>query len=175
MTIRDLFAHSLRMRPDRIIVGEVRRGEALDMLQAMIAGHAGALDDGSTPSARRPPRPGWRCSAMQSDVVLPASVARALVAHAIDLVVQVARDAGGTRRVTRITEVAGIDLDGQYQFRDILRHRATGQTPDGLPVGELLATGLAPSFAHELHEEGLSSEARLSASLFAERDHVDNP
>jgi pilus assembly protein CpaF len=165
VTIRELFAHSLRMRPDRIIVGEVRRGEALDMLQAMIAGHSGAL---TTVHAASPQAAVSRLEmlSMQSDVALPAAVARAQVAQAIDLIVQVVRDPDGSRHITRITEVTGVGLDGQYRFLDLFRYQTTGRSTRGRAELELRPTSLVPSFAQDLHEQGLSSEARLCGSLF---------
>jgi pilus assembly protein CpaF len=170
VTIRELFAHSLRMRPDRIIVGEVRRGEALDMLQAMIAGHSGAL---TTVHAASPRAAAARLEmlSMQSDVALPASVARAQVAQAIDLVVQIVRDHDGTRRITRITELVDVDPDGEYRFRDIFRFASAGRTGDGHLLGNLQWTGTPPSFAVELHEQGYAAQTRLCESMFAESDH----
>ena len=113
LSVRQLFVNSLRMRPDRIIVGEVRGGEALDMIQSMISGHAGAL---STVHANSPLDALIRLEtlSLMSDVEIPVYVARAQVASAIHLVVQIARfSEDGSRKITRITEARGLDENNQ--------------------------------------------------------------
>ena len=114
MTIRDLFVDSLRMRPDRIIVGEVRRGEALDLVQSMLSGHDGAM---STVHASNPNLALVRLEtlSMMSDVNMPVYVARTQVASAIHLVVQIVRTSHG-RLVTDISEVRGLDARDQYEM-----------------------------------------------------------
>ena len=112
VTIRDLFVDSLRMRPDRIVVGEVRRGEALDLIQSMLSGHDGSLTHGP----RQLPAPG-RCVRLETlclmnDVGLPVYVARTQVASAVHVIAQVARLADGSRRVVGIAEVDGLDTGG---------------------------------------------------------------
>ena len=107
------------MRPDRIIVGEVRGGEALDLIQSMISGHAGSL---STIHANTPLDALIRLEtlSLMSDVQIPVYVARAQVASAIDLIVQIARfTEDGSRKITRITEAVGLDENNQYQTRDL--------------------------------------------------------
>lgn len=164
ITIRELFANSLRMRPDRIVVGEVRRGEALDMLQAMIAGHAGAM---TTVHASEPKSALTRLEmlSMQSDVALPAEVAKMQVAAAIDLVIQIHRDGNGHRRVSRITEIDGNLMNGAYCLKDLFVVNATNQTK-GLDLRNLRFTGNVPGFAHELMEQGLDELVVHTSSIF---------
>lgn len=153
-TVRELFANSLRMRPDRIIVGEVRGSEALDLIQSMISGHAGSM---STVHANTPLDALIRLEtlSMMSDVQLPVYVARAQVASAIDLVVKIARfTADGSRKITQITEVLGLDENNQYRTRDLFNSKFQG-TQDGRLVADLTPTGQRPSFWCEPHEQGL--------------------
>ena len=113
VTIRDLFVDSLRMRPDRIVVGEVRRGEALDLVQSMISGHSGAMTTVHATTARDAAiRLETLC--MMSDVAIPVHVARVQVASAIQLVVQIARFSDGSRRVRAISECLGTDANNEY-------------------------------------------------------------
>lgn len=165
ITIRELFANSLRMRPDRIVVGEVRRGEALDMLQAMIAGHAGAL---TTVHASDPRAALTRLEmlSMQSDVAISSDVARMQVSAAIDLVIQIHRDHEGKRCVSRIAEVAG-DLDhGHYVVMDLFR-RTSNASDHHSTSRSLQWTGRRPSFADELKENGFEHMVNLSKDIFA--------
>jgi pilus assembly protein CpaF len=164
VTIRQLFADSLRMRPDRIIVGEVRRGEALDMIQSMISGHAGAL---TTVHANTPSDALTRLEVLclMAGIDLPVYVARRQVASAIQVIVQIARLKDGSRRVQRISEVTGIDEQNIYQVQDLYRFRARG-IKEGKVVGSLDAVGVRPSFADEPFETGLGDEVRLTRGLF---------
>jgi pilus assembly protein CpaF len=166
ITIRDLFVNSLRMRPDRIVVGEVRRGEALDLVQSMISGHAGSL---TTVHASTPLNAAVRLETlcMLSDVSLPIHVARTQVASAINLVVQISRMPDGSRRVLSVSELIGLSSDQSYQFRDLFRFRAQGRDASGRIQGELLATGELPTFASEPYELGIGERIRLSEKLFA--------
>lgn len=118
VTIRDLFVDSLRMRPDRIVVGEVRRGEALDLVQSMISGHSGSM---TTVHATTPNDAAVRLEtlSMMSDVALPAHVARLQVASAMHLVVCINRQVDGTRKVERVSECHGTDSSGNYVFEDV--------------------------------------------------------
>lgn len=162
LTIRQLFAASLRMRPDRILVGEVRGGEALDMIQSMLSGHAGSL---TTVHASSPRDALLRLEtlSLMSDVELPVYVARAQAASAIHVVVQLTRFVeDGSRRVTRITEVTGLDAQNQYQFRDIFKSRQYGHLPDGRLDVRLEPTGESPEFAAELVEQGLAGRVARS-------------
>src|SRR5262249_49414833 len=130
VTIRDLFVDSLRMRPDRIVVGEVRRGEALDLIQSMLSGHAGSL---TTVHANTPRDAATRLEplCLMSDVGLPVHVARAQVASALHVVVQLTRFGDGSRRVRQISEMLGLGPDGGYQVRDLYMFRAAGMDADG--------------------------------------------
>ncbi len=166
LSIRQLFVASLRMRPDRIIVGEVRGGEALDMIQSMLSGHSGALSTVHANSARDAAIRLETLSLM-SDVELPVYVARAQVASAIHLVVQLDRFVeDGSRKVTRITEILGLDDNNQYQFRDLFLSRLSGTTPDGRLIADLVPTGEKPSFASEPAEHGMSGRIHHSRVLW---------
>jgi pilus assembly protein CpaF len=168
VTIRQLFKASLRMRPDRIIVGEVRSGEALDMVQSMISGHSGSM---TTVHATSPRDAMVRLEtlSLMSDVDLPVYVARAQVASAINLVVQLTRfTEDGSRKVTRITEQLGLDGENRYQFRDLFVSRLTGRSESGRLLASLEPTGERPSFAREPFEQGMEKGIRHSAKLWAE-------
>jgi pilus assembly protein CpaF len=150
--IRDLVVNSLRMRPERIVVGEVRGGEALDMLQAMNTGHDGSL---TTLHANTPRDALSRLETMvlMAGMDLPIRAIREQVASAIDLIVQQARLRDGSRKITYITEVQGMEGD-QIVLQDIFRFRELGNTPDGKVAGKLEATGLLPKFIARLEAEG---------------------
>ncbi|MEX0715735.1 MAG: CpaF family protein [Planctomycetaceae bacterium] len=166
VNIRQLFVASLRMRPDRILVGEVRGGEALDMVQSMISGHSGSL---TTVHATSPRDAMVRLEtlSLMSDVDIPIYVARAQVASAIHLIVQISRFIeDGSRKITRITEATGLDDHDRYTFRDLFVSRLTGRTPEGRLAASLDWTGQKPSFAAELEEQGLSESARLTRDLW---------
>ncbi len=167
MSVRQLFITSLRMRPDRIIVGEVRSGEALDLVQSMISGHSGSL---STVHANSPRDALVRLEtlSLMSDVEIPIYVARAQVASAIHLVVQIARfTEDGSRKVTRITETFGLDEEkNQYQWRDLFVSRLRGKGPSGRILAKLEATGQKPTFAPEVREQGLQDRVRHSQALW---------
>jgi pilus assembly protein CpaF len=124
VTIRDLFRSSLRLRPDRIVIGEVRGGEALDMIQAMTSGHGGSM---GTLHANNPADALNRLEtmALMSQVELPLHALRAQIASAIDLVVQMSRHIGGRRLVTQITEVHALDANGQYSTQDLFAMQPT--------------------------------------------------
>ncbi|MGO8753391.1 MAG: CpaF family protein [Thermoguttaceae bacterium] len=167
LDVRELFRNSLRMRPDRIVVGEVRGGEALDLVQSMISGHAGSM---STVHAETPRDALIRLEtlSLMSDVEIPIYVARAQVASAIHLIVQIARfSEDGSRKITRITEARGIDASNQYQTCDLFVHRLRGKTPDGRLIGELEPTGERPTFASEPFGQGLQESIRLSGPLWS--------
>ena len=163
--VRQLFVASLRMRPDRIIVGEVRGGEALDLIQSMLSGHSGSL---STVHANTPRDALIRLEtlSLMSDVDIPVYVARAQVASAIDLVVQLSRIAAdGSRRVTRIAEVGPLDTAGAFDLKDLfVAHYATDDA--GALSVDLRPTGTPPSFAAEVREQGLLAEVSHSAAVW---------
>lgn len=165
VSIRDLFVDSLRMRPDRIVVGEVRRGEALDMIQSMISGHAGAL---TTVHATTPRDAFIRLETlcMMNDVSLPIYVARAQVASAIHLIIQIARFSDGSRRVQTISEGLGLDEQNQYRHQDLFRFLATGMDAQGRIQGKLTSTGVKPTFSSEPFHLGIGDRVKLTANLF---------
>ena len=157
VTVRELVRNALRMRPDRIIVGEVRGGEALDMLQAMNTGHEGSL---STAHANSPRHLLWRLEtmALMSDVDLPIAHVRAQVASAIDLVVQMARLRDGRRVVFRVASVDGL-TDGEPALSDVFAFR-----PRASAEGAFVGTGIVPPVVQMLEERG----ERVPLRLFAE-------
>jgi pilus assembly protein CpaF len=152
VTIRDLVRNSLRMRPERIVVGEVRGGEALDMLQAMNTGHDGSL---TTLHANAPRDALSRLETMSlmSGLELPLRVIREQIASAVDLIVQQTRLRDGTRRVTQITEVSGMEGD-TVVLSDIFKFEQTGIGVDNAVQGELRPTGLRPLFMSRLEGAG---------------------
>ncbi|TWU05322.1 putative conjugal transfer protein [Symmachiella macrocystis] len=166
VTIRDLFVDSLRMRPDRIIVGEVRRGEALELIQSMLSGHSGSL---TTVHANTPRDAASRLETLclMNDTGLPVHVARAQVASAIHLVVQISRMADGSRRVQTISEAIGLDDSDKYQWRDLFQFQAQGRDKDDRIQGELLPTGLRPTFADEPAAMGFEDRIQLTEGLFS--------
>ncbi len=166
LNIRQLFVSSLRMRPDRIVVGEVRGGEALDMIQSMLSGHSGALSTVHANSTRDA-MIRLETLSLMSDVEIPVYVARAQVASAIHLVVQLDRFVeDGSRKVTRITEVLGLDKNNQYEFRDLFLTKLSGKTPDGRVIANLLPTGQKPTFASEPVEQGMVDRIGHSKELW---------
>ncbi len=169
LSVRDLFVNSLRMRPDRIVVGEVRGGEALDLIQSMISGHAGSL---STIHANTPLDALIRLEtlSLMSDVQIPVYVARAQVASAIDLIVQIARfTEDGSRKITRITEAVGLDENNQYRTIDLYRCLLHGKTNEGRLISCLEPTSELPSFASEPFEQGLGERIHLTEGVWKEK------
>lgn len=166
VSIRDLFVDSLRMRPDRIVVGEIRRGEALDLVQSMLSGHAGSL---STIHANTPRDAAVRLETLclMSDVSIPVYVARMQVGSALHLVLQLSRLGDGSRRVVGLAEVMGLDDKNEYRFRDLFRFAASGRDADGMIQGQLIWTGERPTFSSEAHDFGLSEHVNLTADIFA--------
>ena len=152
VTTRDLVRNALRMRPDRIIVGEVRSGETLDMLQAMNTGHYGLL---TTVHANSPRDALTRLEtmAMMSGLDIPLLPIRRQIASAINLVVHLSRLTDGSRKITYITEVAGMEMD-VITMSDIFKYEQTGVGPDGKILGALKATGLRPMFTPRLEVVG---------------------
>ncbi len=152
VTIRELVRNSLRMRPDRIIVGEVRGGEALDMLQAMNTGHDGSLTTLHANTARDAiSRLETMC--LMSGMDLPIKVIREQIAAAVDVIVQQSRLRDGSRKVTSITEVAGMEGD-TVVMTDIFKFDQTGVKTDGTIIGELKPTGIRPLFSQRLEVSG---------------------
>jgi pilus assembly protein CpaF len=156
VSIRDLFRATLRMRPDRVIVGEIRGGEALDIVQAMTSGHGGCM---GTLHASYPKDTLTRLEtmAMMSDVDMPLVAMRTQIGSGVQLVVQVSRLQDGSRKVTHITEVLGFDLDTQkYKLQDIFLRKYEGLDEDGKVISELVPTGVLPECMHQLEEHGVS-------------------
>jgi len=162
ISIRDLFRNSLRMRPDRIIVGEVRGKEVLDMLQAMNTGHDGSL---STVHANSPGDVVIRLDSMilMSGIELPLRAIREMVSSALDLIVHTARLSDGTRKVVQITEIAEIIGETQLSLKDIFAFTHKGVTPEGKIVGEFSSTGYTPTFYKDIISRGIS----LSQEIFS--------
>ena len=154
---RQLVINSLRMRPDRIVVGEVRGEEALDMLQAMNTGHDGSL---TTVHANSPRDALARVEtmAMMANLNLPEKAVRRQIASAVQLVVQIARFNDGTRRVTQLSEIAGMEED-VVSMQDVFVFEKHGVSPDGKIVGAFTATGIRPKFAERLKASGISVPA----------------
>ena len=152
MNVRDLVRNALRMRPERIVVGEVRGGEALDMLQAMNTGHDGSL---TTLHANSPRDAISRLETMSlmAGIDLPIRVLREQIASAIDLIVQETRLRDGSRKITQITELAGMEGD-TVVLTDIFKYEQTGLAQDGKVLGELKATGIRPMFSGRLEAAG---------------------
>ena len=152
VSIRDLVRNSLRMRPDRIVVGEVRGGEALDMLQAMNTGHDGSL---TTLHANSPRDAISRLETMcmMAGMDMPLKVIREQIASAIDVIVQISRLRDGSRKVVAITEVAGMEGD-TVVLTNIFKFEQTGATPEGTVIGELKPTGIRPLFTPRLEVAG---------------------
>lgn len=161
VTIRELVKNSLRMRPDRIVVGEVRGGEALDMLQAMNTGHDGSL---TTVHANTPRDAISRIETLvlMAGMDLPLKVVRQQISSAVDLIVQQTRLKDGQRKVTAVTEVAGMEGD-IIVLTDIFKFNQTDVTSDGKVIGEINATGIRPNFTPRLVAAGF----KLSADIFA--------
>ncbi|HML39680.1 MAG TPA: CpaF family protein [Bellilinea sp.] len=152
VTIRDLVRNSLRMRPDRIIVGEVRGGEALDMLQAMNTGHDGSL---TTLHANAPRDAISRLETMclMSGMELPVKVIREQIASAIDMIIQQTRLRDGSRKITSITEIAGMEGD-TVVMTDVFKFQQTAVDTNGNVIGDLKPTGIRPLFTPRLEAAG---------------------
>ncbi|NOY89742.1 MAG: Flp pilus assembly complex ATPase component [Deltaproteobacteria bacterium] len=153
-SIRDLVKNALRMRPDRIVVGECRGGEALDMLQAMNTGHEGSM---TTTHANSPPEAVKRLETLclMSGIELPSRAIREQISGSIHLIVQQSRFSDGSRRITRITELDGLDENLEFRLHDIFAYYRTGTDAKGKIVGEFRASGYLPSFLDEFITNGL--------------------
>jgi pilus assembly protein CpaF len=154
VSIRDLVKNALRMRPDRIVVGECRGGEALDMLQAMNTGHDGSL---TTTHANSPAEALARLEtlALMAGVGLPQAAIRQQISKSVQLMVQQSRLSDGSRKVTAIVEMAGLSDSGQFQLRPIFEYVRTGTSFDGNVEGSFQSTGYLPSYLSELLIKGL--------------------
>jgi len=159
VTARDLVRNALRMRPDRIILGEVRSGEALDMLQAMNTGHEGSLTTIHANDARD------ALSRLEVMVAmagfdLPVNVVRRYIASAINVIVHLARLKGGVRRVMRIVELVDLE-NNEYELRELFRFQQAGLDTQGLATGRFHVSGNVPSFLERLRERGIALDAEL--------------
>jgi pilus assembly protein CpaF len=141
------------MRPDRIIVGEVRGAEAFDMMQAMNTGHEGSL---TTVHANSPRDALGRIENMMlmAGLDLPVTAIREQMASAFHVIIQIARLTDGRRMLVNVTEVAGME-GPLITLQDIFNYHQTGVTPEGRVLGELRATGIRPKFADKLHASGI--------------------
>ncbi|WP_028307564.1 CpaF family protein [Desulfitibacter alkalitolerans] len=160
ITIRDLVRNSLRMRPNRVVVGEVRSGEALDMLQAMNTGHDGSL---TTAHANTPRDMLARLETMvlMAGMDLPIRAIREQIVSAVDLIIQQSRMKDGSRKITHITEVLGLEGDIPV-LQDIFIYKQDGMMREGKVMGQHKATGIRPKFADKLKGTGVN----LSESIF---------
>ena len=161
VTIRDLFRATLRLRPDRIVVGEIRGGEALDLIQAMTSGHGGCL---STLHATYPrdTTSRFETMAMMSDIEMPLTALRVQLASAVNVIVQVSRLQDGSRKITHVTEVLGYDATaGQYQMQDIFERRYHGFDERGQLISDIVPSGILPVCLPQLHEHGVDLPASV--------------
>ena len=163
VTATDLVKNALRMRPDRIIIGECRGAETLDMLQAMNTGHEGSL---TTVHANNPRDAIARIETMinMSGIELPLKAIRQQIASAVDVIIQASRLQGGPRKVTYITEVVGLEQETLI-MQDVFRFHSDGIDEDGRAFGHFESTGVRPSFMQKLEAAGV----RLPGNLFAQR------
>jgi len=169
ITIRDLVRNALRMRPDRIIVGEVRSGEALDMLQAMNTGHDGSL---TTAHANSPRDVLSRLETMvlMSGMELPVRAIREQISSAIDLILHQSRIHDGSRRVTYITEVQNME-GNTIILQDIFRFEQTGIDEKGKVLGHFTSTGIKPKFMEKFKMQGITFPENI---FFADEEMITN-
>jgi pilus assembly protein CpaF len=163
VTTRDLVKNALRMRPERIIIGECRGAESLDMLQAMNTGHAGSM----TTLHANTPRDGQarlETMIMMAGMELPIKAMRQQISSAVDLIIQANRLQGGPRKVTHITEVMNMEQD-MIIMQDIFRYKQLGVDQNGRTYGQFESTGVRPSFVSRLEASGI----KLPTNLFQER------
>jgi pilus assembly protein CpaF len=153
VTVRDLVRNSLRMRPDRIVVGECRGGEALDVLQAMNTGHDGSLTTLHANSARDA-LSRLETMVLMSGMELPVRAIREQIASAVNLVIQQTRFADGARKVTAISEISGMEMD-MIAMQDIFTFKQEGFDGEGKVVGKFVATGFVPRFYDDLQRRGI--------------------
>ncbi|MBU7008231.1 CpaF family protein [Phosphitispora fastidiosa] len=160
VTIRDLVKNCLRMRPDRIVVGEVRSGEALDMLQAMNTGHDGSLTTGHANSPRDM-LARLETMVLMAGMDLPVRAIREQMASAVDMIVQQSRLKDGSRKITHITEVLGLESD-TIVLQDIFIYEQKGIDENGKLIGRFKPTGIRPKFLNKLETAGI----RLPDDIF---------
>ena len=160
---RDLVINSLRMRPDRIIVGECRGAEALDMLQAMNTGHDGSM---TTVHANTPRDAMMRLEVMiaMAGYDISTKALRTQISNAVQIVIQARRITGGKRKVTHVSEITGMEGDN-IQMHEIFAYEQSGVGEDGHAVGRFISTGIRPKALERIETRG----TRLPADLFARR------
>ncbi len=160
IAIRDLFRNCLRMRPDRIIVGECRGGESLDMLQAMNTGHDGSITTIHANSSRDVI---GRLDSMilMSNIDLPIRAIQEMISSAIDVIIHTARLSDGSRKVMAISEIVGLANGTDIEMQDLFVFRQTGVAPDGTVLGEFRPTGKLPSFLNELKVKGFGVDESI--------------
>ena len=166
ITIRDLLVNALRMRPDRIVVGECRGGETLDMLQAMNTGHEGSMTTIHANTTRDAVQR-VETMVMMAGFELPTRAIRQQFASAVNLIVQAARLTGGPRKIISVTEVQGMEGD-VVVMQDIFKFEQDGVDADGKAHGRIVSTGVRPMFMERL----LSHGCRINPDIFQERDLV---
>jgi pilus assembly protein CpaF len=164
ISIRDLVRNSLRMRPDRVVIGEVRGEEALDMLQAMNTGHDGSLATGHSNSPRD------MISRLETMVLLggidlPVRAIRDQISGALDLIIQQSRLKDGSRRIVKVTEVQGLEGD-VIVLQDIFVYEQTGLSSDGKIIGRMIPTGVRPRFYENLESSGI----HIAPHVFMEKE-----
>lgn len=164
ITIRDLVRNSLRMRPDRVVIGEVRGAEALDMLQAMNTGHDGSLATGHSNSPRDMISR-LETMVLMAGVDLPVKAIREQIAGAIDVIIQQSRLKDGSRKITKITEVQGLEGD-IIVLQDIFSFEQKGLDENGKVIGKLVPTGVRPKFYERLESSGIT----IPANVFTEQE-----
>ncbi|MCR3923205.1 MAG: CpaF family protein [Firmicutes bacterium] len=162
ISIRDLVRNSLRMRPERIIVGEVRSGEALDMLQAMNTGHDGSLTTGHA-NAPRDMLSRLETMVLMAGMELPVRAIREQISSAIDIIVQQSRLRDGSRKITHITEIQGMEGD-IIVLQDLFVYEQTGLDENGNCLGTYRSTGIRPKTIHQLEAAGINLPAAMFAS-----------
>lgn len=159
ISIRDLVRNALRMRPDRIVVGECRGGEALDMLQAMNTGHDGSM---TTAHANSPEDMLHRIETMvmMAGMELPLKAVREIVFSALEFIVQIARLSDGTRRITSISEVSAM-YEGEIRLQELFHFVRTGMSAEGRITGYFTATGVIPDFVDEARQAGMAVDMAM--------------
>jgi pilus assembly protein CpaF len=173
VTIRDLVRNCLRMRPDRIVVGEVRGGEALDMLQAMNTGHDGSLTTGH---ANSPFDFLTRLETMvlMAGVDLPIRAIRDQIASAIHIIVQLMRFNDGSRKIVAVTEMLGLNDQGNYHLQDIFQFKQYGVGEGGKILGRIMPTGVIPKCYKELQGSGIHVNMNIFQAKNPEKEQAEH-
>ena len=160
VTVRDLFVNCLRMRPDRIVIGECRGAEVLDMLQAMNTGHEGSLTTLHANSTRDV-LTRMHSMILLSGLELPVRAIHEMVGTAIDIIVHIHRFADGARKITGVSEIAGLTEDFQLNLRDVFEFKQTGVSEDGATLGSFQATGYVPKCYNDFATRGVTLDKNI--------------